>query len=294
MNLKRFDYASNLTHKVFYILFAILILAVIGISIHAAASISAPNPGHNSTQIFIPVGNNKYITLQNAINYGYLLGQNVSVVVTTLLPTNSPYELANQVLLTYKGRNITLQSAIDNNVFSTDTLPSAITSVPVGGEFAAAINIGTKNGVLTLQNAINTDITLLKYIQFTWNAGAWSPSAATTCPTITWTRTIYCQDAQGSNLGTECGVYPGCDCPTPPTSTTTTCTWQQYASTNCKNIPPPGMPGTQAGQPIYPCSRFLGSSCSLGVNTCQGDSCSCGYGCGGNYWISIRCQVNSP
>jgi hypothetical protein len=294
MALKRFDYASNLTYRIFYIIIAVIIVGAIIVSVHAAAtSITSPNPGHNSTQVFIPVGSGKFATLQDAIGYGYLLGQNASAVTTTLLPTATPYELASQILLTYKGRNITLQQAIDNKVFSTDTLPAATNLIPVGGEYATAINIATKSGVMTLQNAINTDVSLLKYVQFTWNLGAWDPGT-TWCPTITWTRTIYCQDAQGNNLGATCGIYPGCDCPAPATSTKTTCTWQQYASTNCKNIPPPGMPGTQAGQPIYPCSSVLGVACSGGGDTCQGDSCSCGYGCGGHYWISARCQPNPP
>jgi hypothetical protein len=127
------------------------------ISVHAASvSVIAPNPGHNSTQVFIPVGRG-YITLQDARDSGYLLGANTSVVPVTLLPVSTPYEFANQIYFTSNGLIFTLQSAIDNNFFNGGTKPPS-TLVSSGWDSASNVNINTANGVITLQSAISDSL----------------------------------------------------------------------------------------------------------------------------------------
>jgi hypothetical protein len=163
---KRVDFASNLTHKVFYIIIALVILGAIVVGVHAATTglISPVNPGHNSSQVFISVGSNKYITLQDAIDEGYLLGQNFSSIRITLLPVNAPYELANQIIISFKGQKMTLQEAVNTNVFINNVLQvgySYSTNVLSGGDIGANVNINTTNGNMTLQNAINTGLKLL-------------------------------------------------------------------------------------------------------------------------------------
>jgi len=143
--------------KFFYLILAVTLFSSIGV--HAATTIlvSPINPGHNSTQVFIQVGANNYITLQNARDYGYLVGTNSSVIPITPLPVSSPYELASQILLTYGSSTITLQSAINNNVFTGGPMPaSAIISA--GGDYASNVNVNTISGVMSLQNAISSSL----------------------------------------------------------------------------------------------------------------------------------------
>jgi hypothetical protein len=146
----------NLSDKTFYVLVAIVIFAAIAVGVYAATTgLVAPiNPGHNSTQVFIPVGNGKYITLQNAIDSGYLAGINSSAVNTTLLPPSSPYHLASQILITVNSFVMTLQDAINNKVFISGATKSYNTTLPAGGEYFYNINVNTTGGVMTLQNAI--------------------------------------------------------------------------------------------------------------------------------------------
>lgn len=145
-----------------YIIFAITILVSIAIIIHAATtgSVATIDPGHNSTQIFIPVGNS-FITLQSAIDTGYLLKINSSPVATTAPPTNSPYHFANQTLInvTVGSTNytMTLQEAITNNVFVTGASLSYTRNIPVG-EYGYNINVNTTAGIKNLYYAIKNNL----------------------------------------------------------------------------------------------------------------------------------------
>ena len=164
---KGFDLASNLTHKILYIVLAIMILGAILVGVRATTTtglILPANPGHNSTEVFIPVGNGNYITLQNAIDYGYFLQQNTSTIQMSLLPVSSPYELASQVIITFKGQAMTLQQAINTNVFINNALQvgySYTSALPIGGDYGTSTTVNTTSGNMTLQNAINTGLTLL-------------------------------------------------------------------------------------------------------------------------------------
>jgi hypothetical protein len=164
---ERFSIASNLTSKIFYIFVVLVIFVAIISMVHTATSVIPPiNPGHSSTQIFIPIENGLYITLQTAISSGYLLGQNFTDLSSnyTTLPPTTPYEFASQILLTFQGQSMTLQEAINSGAFA-NAAPKAgysyTTVLPAGGDYASNVNINTSQGVITLQNAINTSIGLL-------------------------------------------------------------------------------------------------------------------------------------
>ncbi|MDE1848789.1 MAG: hypothetical protein KGH55_02040 [Nanoarchaeota archaeon] len=142
----------------------IFLLAVMSISgIYASGYVAPINPGHNSSQIFVQIGNG-YSTLQDVIDSGYLLGFNQSPVTTTAINPATPYELANQILVTYNNQNMSLQQAIDSNTFSTGTIPSSpITTIPAGGHYASEVNISINISTISqvmfmnLQQAINSN-----------------------------------------------------------------------------------------------------------------------------------------
>lgn len=175
-------------------------------------------------------------------------------------------------------------------------MPPPTNSVPAGGEYAANININTSNGVMTLQNAISTNINLLKnLLLYQWIVGSWSSNGV--CPTTTWTRTVYCQRSDGANMGTTCGIYSGCDCPTPATSTTTTCTWVQNSGTcGCGSIY-----GNPICGGIQDCNSLPGAACSSSGSWqyCVSGSCVCGSfsgitTCSSSNLYTITCTINSP
>lgn len=156
----------SLIYKISYIIIALVIVGAIVVGVYATTTtgfVTPVNPGHNSSQVFISVGN-KTVTLQNAIDYGYLLGINNSVVPISSTPASSPYETASQVLITFKGQAMTLQEAINTSVFINNALQVGYhytTVLPAGGDYGLNTNINTTTGVITLQNAINTGLTLL-------------------------------------------------------------------------------------------------------------------------------------
>jgi hypothetical protein len=157
---------SHLPNKIFYIIIALVILGAVIVGVRAATTglVAPVNPGHNSSQVLISVGTNKYITLQDAVDSGFLLGQNFSNVRISLIPVTTPYELASQVIVTFKGQKMTLQEAVATNVFVNNALQvgfSYSTITPVGGDISSNVNINTTSGNMTLQNAINTGLALL-------------------------------------------------------------------------------------------------------------------------------------
>ncbi len=155
MSKKRF----NLPNKFSHIILVIIILAAIVAVVYAATTtlISAPNPGHNSSQVFISVGSGKYVTLQNAIDSGYSIRANASPIATTLLPVSTPYHLASQILVTVVGGyTMTLQQAIDHGVLGGGATVNYATTIPAGGESASNININTVGGVTNLQSAVTS------------------------------------------------------------------------------------------------------------------------------------------
>lgn len=142
------------------------VFIIFALGIVSAASILAPNPGHSSNQVFVPVGNNTYITLQNAIDSAYIIGGNLSSVTTTAIPTSSPYEFASQLLITAYGKNMTLQEAINTNVFKNKN-PQAgypyTNLTPAGGDLASNTNVSVSGIAKSLQTAI-ADNSLLSVV----------------------------------------------------------------------------------------------------------------------------------
>jgi len=172
------------------LLFVFLVSVIIfsSIGIHAATTGLVPpiNPGHNSTQVFISVGNG-YITLQDAVDNGYFVNRNSSVITRTLLPVSSPYHLASQILINVtSGGNIytmTLQQAADNRVFVSGATRSYQTTLSAGGEYYYNINVNTLSGIVDLRNAINNNL-------------------------ISSILPPFCQ---GKPVGTSCGANLACD-----------------------------------------------------------------------------------
>jgi len=163
---RRVNLDSHLPNKLFYIIIALVILGAIIVGVRAATTgfVAPVNPGHNSSQVLISVGTNKYITLQDAVDSGYLLGQNFSNVRITLIPVTTPYELASQVIVTFKGQKMTIQQAVSTNVFINNAFQVgySYTSVtPIGGDVASNVNINTTSGNMTFQTAVNTGLALL-------------------------------------------------------------------------------------------------------------------------------------
>ncbi|MDD5589777.1 MAG: hypothetical protein PHQ47_01210 [Candidatus Portnoybacteria bacterium] len=77
--------------------------------------------------------------------------------------------------------------------------------------------------ILKLEGLNNCDLgtsatgTLICIPSFSWYTSDWS-SCSPSCGPGTQTRTVYCQRNDGANMGTICGIYPGCECPMPETS----------------------------------------------------------------------------
>jgi hypothetical protein len=289
------NFASNINYKLVYTIAVLLLVAIIGLMvINAAGTITSINPGHNSTQVFIPIGND-YITLQDAIDYGYLLGVNITPVPITTINNAMPYELSSKILITISGKTMTLQEAIAHNVFVSGATASYTTTVPPGGELASKININTSgappNNIMTLQSAITTNINLLKNLMtYQWISGSWSGDGA--CPTTTYTRTVYCQRSDGAQVADN-----NCAGSKPATSKTTTCTWANQGSYHGLGCAPGEFyveAGISYNQPG--CSGLSGASCSPsgGTTYCSEGSCSCGYGCGGTTIDVLKCNINSP
>ncbi len=235
----RWNVASNLTHKIFYIVFAILIIGAIGIGVYAltTGTVQPVNPGHNSTQVFIPVGSGQYITLQSAIDYGYFKGTSPSNIPKTSLPANSPYELANQILMTVSGYNVTLQDFITYNLFATPSNSINYkrgSTIPAGGEYAKYINISTTSGFMTLQYALDTNFNLLSSVlpppTYSWSTGTWAGCPTTYCGG-TNTRTVTCLNSSSGSAVAD--SY--CPQPKPATSYTCSCQWIDRGVSRCEN-----------------------------------------------------------
>jgi hypothetical protein len=293
---------SRVFDKVFYIAFAIVILVLISITVYAALpGATASNPGHSADQIYISYGSN-YLTLQNAVSGNYLT-RTKSEAVSLLTPANSdnnfptmtPYHLASQILIqvpSSSGVNytMTLQEAVDNNVFVNGASTSYTTSLPVGGQYASNVNvIGGDGTAQTFEQAI---VTGNFAAPVTWNSTAWKSTYPVTCPTSSWTRTVYCQkEVLGAYITVDdsycvdAGVKP-------VSSTTVTCTWH-VSSFTCPMQNPSGQ--------IYPSCPTAGTTCntwgaggSCQVGTCKYNCawtgiCSSGYN-GGSY----SCYPSAP
>ena len=190
---------SSLKNAIFYSLVAAVVVLATAFTVlsipHPAAQASALidtanpvpfNPGHSANQIYIQYPNYNsapcYITLQTAINESYLMYTNYSQITYTTtsispgspstysyvnpaycitsLPTDSPYELASQILMSFKGTSMSLQQAVSNSAFLdgysasyNPTYPSvsgAMSSVPAGGHSASSINASFWNLSLSM------------------------------------------------------------------------------------------------------------------------------------------------
>ncbi|MDD5589778.1 MAG: hypothetical protein PHQ47_01215 [Candidatus Portnoybacteria bacterium] len=78
----------------------------------------------------------------------------------------------------------------------------------------AVLKIDGLNGCDLGTNSSGYIICLKSY---SWYTSDWS-SCSPSCGPGTQTRTVYCQRNDGANMGTICGIYPGCECPMPETS----------------------------------------------------------------------------
>lgn len=180
--------------------FIFLIFAFGVITSATTAFIAAPNPGLNSSQVFIPVGNG-YITLQNAVDSGYLIGANISVVGTSLIPVSTPYEFANLVLINDYGKNMTLQEAINTNVFINKNIQASYSYtslIPPGGDPAMMINVSVSGIAKLFQTSIN-DGSLLAAIP----NGQVCDTGSTCITSGTWWDG-YCIGAGNVTRGTTC------------------------------------------------------------------------------------------
>ncbi len=145
-------------------LLLVILLAIVfsSVGVHAVTTglVSPANPGHNSSQVFLSVGGGKYITLQNAIDNGFFIAANTSLIPTTLLPVSSPYEFASQIIITLGGYNVTLQDAVNYQLFATpaNSQSYAKSSIPAGGEYASKINVNTTSSIKTLQYTIDNNL----------------------------------------------------------------------------------------------------------------------------------------
>ena len=255
----------------FYALMFFLVLLIPGVFALTNGPVTAINPGHNSTQIFIQV-NNQYITLQNAIDYGYLTGSNSSPITATSLPLTSPYHLASKLIVTLGGYNVTLQDAVDHRLFVTpgNSQSYAKSSIPAGGEYAGRINVNTTDSIRTLKYAVENNL-LSSYLQYTyrWVTGAWS--GCNGCGGNS-ERTVNCQRSPGGDFVSD----SFCPDPKPDTWYSCACHWQQVNYYGNEYVGP-CVCHYQVSKDIGLCGYVEGSACSpYRAYTV----CSCGVTCG--------------
>lgn len=195
---------------------------------------------------------------------------------------------ASQVWVSVKDGETTLLNALNSSSFPTKLCPNPSKpltySNPAPNPGHYAIEIILYNGK-SLQQAINDG----DYCTSSWYIGSWVSNNA--CPTTTFTRTVYCQSSQGNNLGTACGIYQGCDCPTPSSSTTTSCYWMYISQqSGCYHG---GCSGSYScSPPTNPCSPANAAYDYLD----QGSECDCIWtgGCEGFNNNHYRCQITNP
>ncbi len=230
-------------------------------------------------------------TLQYALNNGLLKGTHTyaSVSVSTVIGQHN----VSQIWVSVKDGEMTLLQALSstNKLCPKSTKPLTYSSpIPNPGHKATEIMlVSGKN----LQQTINDGDLCTSY---SWSTTSWVSDNV--CPTTTFTRTFYCARDDSTNMGTTCGVYPGCDCAAPATSTTTTCTWSDQGIVGGMGCAPFVM-YCERGYPctdLTSCSGLTGTSCSTYHSTsyCGGDQCSCGKGCSSTPPHSLYCVTNSP
>ncbi len=245
------DISENLTMKTFYVFFSVVIFISVILSINSALGLLAPppppcsdcvpwympppttttnvptsavsyvglsvpkNPGHSSDQIFINYSGN-YVSLQTAIDKGFLYGVSPSSSDYQALPTTSPYELARQVIVTINGYNVTLKDVITHDMLNYPNYAQsyAINGIPAGDQYSGDINVINITGSQkTLQKSISSD--MLQSCDP--NAGALCSPSGQTCSTQ---GTIQCDGscsgASGccvSNIGSSCSITcQSCSC----------------------------------------------------------------------------------
>lgn len=282
-----FNFASNLTHKSFYIIVAFLILIMFGVLVHA---IAAPNPGHTANQIYINYGsasNPCYVDLQTAVTNGDF-SQDFSTVSPTCetLPKTQPYALASDVLVTVGSQTMTLQQAVES-----DSIWGTVKSLLGGTSFTSSlfayesganINLTLSGGTISsIQKAIDNKVfqqAALPSGSCTCTYGSWN-SGDGKCPT-TYTRTATCVDSSGNP------VDPSSCTPAPDTTTSVTCTWQP-GTTTCGGIfATTGTPNCNYGDAC--------TSAGSTSNCLTSGTCNCGWLCTTDVVDAEKCTIMPP
>jgi hypothetical protein len=136
--------------KWFYVIIGILIITI-SIFI-VSAVVDKTKAWHLSNEVIVSFGNCK-VTLKDAVSKGYLNG--------TATPTNclstfpSVYHSADKILITVNNNAMTLQEAVDNQVFLGKAGGSYTKQLPAGGHFGSEIEVNIGGTTKSLQGAID-------------------------------------------------------------------------------------------------------------------------------------------
>jgi len=133
---------------------SIIVLLLAGILI-VYALVTTTGLGHPYTEIIVSI-NNCNVTLQSAIDNTYITGLATPTKCLSKSQFPKTYHLASSILIVKDGFTMTLQEAVDNNVFADGATRSYTTQLPKGGHFANEVEIiiGTR---MNLQDAINAN-----------------------------------------------------------------------------------------------------------------------------------------
>ena len=225
-------------------------------------------------------------TAQYAADNGLLKG--IQTYASATLTAIGQHD-ASKIWVSVQDGEMTLIQALQstNKLCPKSTKPLTYSnSAPNPGHYGTEVIFSSGK---SLQQVINDGTLCTTY---SWITSKWSPDNA--CPTTTFTRTVYCKRDDGTNMGTICGTYSGCSCPTPATSTTTTCTWgsKKYIQCGCMNL---WAGSTPLCTGMQDCSKE-GKSCNSRSSSeyCAGGTCSCGSACSSDSVYTLTCSVNSP
>jgi hypothetical protein len=284
------------------LVFLFLMLVTI-LTIYFASAVIAPNPGHTASEIYVKYSPNCYVSLQNAVNKGYL-SQVLSVVSPTSLdcktlsqlPKSQPYALASDVLITIKGQKMTLQQAVESGSIG-GTVKSLSGGVPFttslnsyedgsnikladGTKFIDSINSGTFacnpscSGIICGNtNACGTTCSGGSGCspQYAWDSGSWT-GPSTHCGAVQY-RQITCKDASGNPVDPS-----NCDINSVPNNKRTlNCGWVDTGTTCDTTTTAIGSCSISGGSITFGGSTFC-STFNLG----QTKTCNTGEVCGSN------------
>ncbi len=176
----------------------IIALAILIIGIYAIyAQVNEDEAWHPSEQVIVSIDNCN-VTLQDAIDYGYLDGTAPATNCLSQLDFPDAYHFANETIVTINIYTLTLEDAIDDGYFDgTGTISASSSSLPSTGHLAEEIKVFVDSVAMSLQEAITNEMLVATCVPGTcvslgYECGIWDDGCEGTldCGSCFWNTTI--------------------------------------------------------------------------------------------------------